>query len=43
MSRQSLALDGFLCRDKVILRCNRVWPRHEILGRDIVFSYRNLV
>ena len=24
---------GFLCCDRVILHCDEVWPRHEILGR----------
>ena len=29
---------GFLCRDKIFLCRDRVWPRHEILGSDKVFS-----
>ena len=29
---------GFLCRDIVLLRRNRVWPRQGILGSDRVFS-----
>ena len=27
---------GLLCHHKVFLRCNRVWPRQRILGRDRV-------
>ena len=32
-----------LCRDKVFLHRDRVWPRQGILGRDIVFSCRDRV
>ena len=34
---------GFLCRDKVFLRHNRVWPKQGILGRDIIFSCQDQV
>ena len=34
---------AFLCRDRVFLRCDRVWPKHGILGHDVVFSCRDRV
>ena len=34
---------GFLYRDRVFLRRDRVWPRQGILGHDIVFSCSNRV
>ena len=34
---------GFLCRNRVFSRRDKVWPRQEILGRNRIFSCRDRV
>ena len=34
---------GFLCRDRVFSRRNRVWPRQKILGHSRLFSCRDRI